>query len=225
MLDDTDNPEIVGQLGAQLAKLAKIGVRIVDGFVIPINQKLEYGMSNEVLTAFDQLDSKCVILRSSVDSKDYDTETLRNIRRNSLIDAITHIQQNNARRGRLVAVIVQRDLNAEVSGTIHSINPVTGDRREVLVEANLWMNKTILNGESEPDLMILNKRTGTLTNESEEQNEICLSPKQLLKLHSLIRKAEDRFGGDVSVDWAFDNGHLYALNVRPIDEKTIERFL
>lgn len=225
MLDDTDNPEIVGQLGAQLAKLAKIGVRIVDGFVIPINQKLEYGMSNEVLTAFDQLDSECVILRSSVDSKDYDTETLRNIRRNSLIDAITHIQQNNARRGRLVAVIVQRDLNAEVSGTIHSINPVTGDRREVLVEANLWMNKTILNGESEPDLMILNKRTGTLTNESEEQDEICLSPKQLLKLHSLIRKAEDRFGGDISVDWAFDNGHLYALNVRQIDEKTIERFL
>lgn len=225
MLDDTDNPEIVGQLGAQLAKLAKIGVRIVDGFVIPINQKLEYGMSNEVLTAFDQLDSECVILRSSVDSKDYDTETLRNIRRNSLIDAITHIQQNYARRGRLVAVIVQRDLNAEVSGTIHSINPVTGDRREVLVEANLWMNKTILNGESEPDLMILNKRTGTLTNESEEQDEICLSPKQLLKLHSLIRKAEDRFGGDISVDWAFDNGHLYALNVRQIDEKTIERFL
>ncbi len=225
MLDDTDNPEIVGQLGAQLAKLAKIGVRIVDGFVIPINQKLEYGMSNEVLTAFDQLDSECVILRSSVDSKDYDTETLRDIRRDGLLDAITHIQQNNARRGRLVAVIVQRDLNAEVSGTIHSINPVTGDRREVLVEANLWMNKTILNGESEPDLMILNKRTGTLTNESEEQNEICLSPKQLLKLHSLIRKAEDRFGGDVSVDWAFDNGHLYALNVRSIDEKTIERFL
>lgn len=225
MLDDTDNPEIVGQLGAQLAKLAKIGVRIVDGFIIPINQKLEYGMSNEVLTAFDQLDSECVILRSSVDSKDYDTETLRDIRRDGLLDAITHIQQNNARRGRLVAVIVQRDLNAEVSGTIHSINPVTGDRREVLVEANLWMNKTILNGESEPDLMILNKRTGTLTNESEEQNEICLSPKQLLKLHSLIRKAEDRFGGDISVDWAFDNGHLYALNVRQIDEKTIERFL
>ena len=225
MLDDTDNPEIVGQLGAQLAKLAKIGVRIVDGFVIPINQKLEYGMSNEVLTAFDQLDSECVILRSSVDSKDYDTETLRDIRRDGLLDAITHIQQNNARRGRLVAVIVQRDLNAEVSGTIHSINPVTGDRREVLVEANLWMNKTILNGESEPDLMILNKRTGTLTNESEEQDEICLSPKQLLKLHSLIRKAEDRFGGDISVDWAFDNGHLYALNVRQIDEKTIERFL
>ena len=225
MLDDTDNPEIVGQLGAQLAKLAKIGVRIVDGFVIPINQKLEYGMSNEVLTAFDQLDSECVILRSSADSKDYDTETLRDIRRDGLLDAITHIQQNNARRGRLVAVIVQRDLNAEVSGTIHSINPVTGDRREVLVEANLWMNKTILNGESEPDLMILNKRTGTLTNESEEQNEICLSPKQLLKLHSLIRKAEDRFGGDISVDWAFDNGHLYALNVRQIDEKTIERFL
>jgi len=225
MLDDTDNPEIVGRLGAQLAKLAKIGVSIVDGFVIPINQKLEYGMSNEVLTAFDQLNSEYVILRSSVNLQDYDTETIRDVQRDGLLDAITYIQQNNARRGRLVAVIIQRDLDAEVSGTIHSINPVTGDRREVLIEANLWMNETILNGESEPDLIILNKRTGTLTNESEEQGEICLSPKQLLKLHSLIRKAEDRFGGDISVDWAFDNSHLYALNVRQIDEKTIERFL
>lgn len=225
MLDDTDNPEIVGRLGAQLAKLAKIGVSIVDGFVIPINQKLEYGMSNEVLTAFDQLNSEYVILRSSVNLQDYDTETIRDVQRDGLLDAITYIQQNNARRGRLVAVIIQRDLDAEVSGTIHSINPVTGDRREVLIEANLWMNETILNGESEPDLIILNKRTGTLTNESEEHGEICLSPKQLLKLHSLIRKAEDRFGGDISVDWAFDNGHLYALNVRQIDEKTIERFL
>lgn len=225
MLDDTDNPEIVGQLGAQLAKLAKIGVSIVDGFVIPINQRLEYGMSNEVLTAFDQLDSEYVILRSSVNLQDYDTETIRDVQRDGLLGAISYIQQNNARRGRLVAVIVQRDLDAEVSGTIHSINPVTGDRREVLIEANLWMNETILNGESEPDLIILNKRTGALTNESEEQDEICLSPKQLLKLHSLIRKAEDRLGGDISVDWAFDNGHLYALNVRQIDEKTIERFL
>ena len=224
MLDDTDNPEIVGQLGAQLAKLAKIGVRIVDGFVIPINQKLEYGMSNEVLTAFDQLDSEYVILRSSVNFQDYDTETIRDVQRDNLLDAISYIQQNNARRGRLVAVIVQRDLDAEVSGTIHSINPVTGDRKEVLIEANLWMNETILNGESEPDMIILNKRTGTMTNESEERDEICLTPKQLLKLHSLIRKAEDRLGGDISVDWAFDNGHLYALNVRPIDEKTLERF-
>ena len=225
MLDDTDNPEIVGQLGAQLAKLAKIGVSIVDGFVIPINQRLEYGMSNEVLTAFDQLDSEYVILRSSVNLQDYDTETIRDVQRDGLLGAISYIQQNNARRGRLVAVIVQRDLDAEVSGTIHSINPVTGDRREVLIEANLWMNETILNGESEPDLIILNKRTGALTNESEEQDEICLSPKQLLKLHWLIRKAEDRLGGDISVDWAFDNGRLYALNVRQIDEKTIERFL
>lgn len=225
MLDDTDNPEIVGQLGAQLAKLAKIGVSIVDGFVIPINQRLEYGMSNEVLTAFDQLDSEYVILRSSVNLQDYDTETIRDVQRDGLLGAISYIQQNNARRGRLVAVIVQRDLDAEVSGTIHSINPVTGDRREVLIEANLWMNETILNGESEPDLIILNKRTGALTDESEEQDEICLSPKQLLKLHSLIRKAEDRLGGDISVDWAFDNGRLYALNVRQIDEKTIERFL
>ena len=224
MLDDTDNPEIVGQLGSQLAKLAKIGARIVDGFVIPINQKFEYGMSNEVLSAFDRLGSEYVILRSSVNLHDYDTETIRDVQRNNLLDAISYLQQNNARRGRLVAVIVQRDLDAEVSGTIHSINPVTGDRGEVLIEANLWMNETILNGESEPDMIILNKRTGAMIDESNSQGEICLTPKQILKLHYLIRKAEDRLGGDISVDWAFDNGKLFVLRARFMDDKTLERF-
>lgn len=223
-LDDSDDPEIVGQLGAQLAKLAKNGVQIVDGFVVPAKQKLEDGMSNEILAAFDRLGSQYVILRSSVDFLDYDTETLRNIQRNNLIDAISYLQQNNARRGRFAAIIVQRDLTAEVSGTIHSINPVTGDRKEILIEAHLWMNETILDGESEPDMIILNKRTGALMDESIDQNEICLTPQQILQLHALVRKVEDRLGEDVSIDWAFDNGALFVLRARPMDDKTIERF-
>ena len=223
-IDDTDNPEIVGQLGAQLAKLAKIGVNIVDGFVIPVGQKLEDGASNAILTAFDKLGAKSVILRSSVNARVYDSEVIRKVKRDILLDTISYMQKNAARHGRIIAVVVQRDLEAEVSGTIHSIHPVTLDTKEMLIEANLWMNETILNGESEPDMIILNKRTGAMIDESNSQGEICLTPKQILKLHYLIRKAEDRLGGDISVDWAFDNGKLFVLRARFMDDKTLERF-
>ena len=224
LLDDTDNPEIVGQLGAQLEKLAKIGVEIVDGFIIPIGQKLEFGASNEILTAFDRLNSERVVLRSSVNLQEYESETLRHIGRDALLDTISYMQQNAARRGRLVAIVVQRDLNAEMSGTVHSMNPVTLDESEILIEASLWMNNTILSGESEPDMVIVNKRTGALSLESNEENEICLTPKQISQLHGLVRKIENRLGDAVSVDWAYDNNRLYVLRARPINNKTYERF-
>ena len=223
-IDDTDNPEIVGQLGAQLAKLAKISVNIVDGFVIPVGQKLEDGASNAILTAFDKLGAKSVILRSSVNARVYDSEVIRKVKRDILLDTISYMQKNAARHGRIIAVVVQRDLEAEVSGTIHSINPVTLDTKEMLIEANLWMNDTVLSGESDADMIIVNKRTGALTLESDDENEICLTPRQISQLHTVCRKISDRFKYETSVDWAYDNGKLFILRARPIDEKTLERF-
>lgn len=223
-LDETDDPGAVGQLGAQLAKLAKIGVRIVDGFVVPIGQKLEDGVSNEILMFFHKLKIQDAILRSSANTLDYDSETIRGVKYDVLLGTIAYMQKNAERRGQDAAIIVQRDLKAEVSGTVHTINPVTLNPREMLVEANLWMNHTVLSGESEPDMIIINKRTGALSMESEEENEICLTPRQLVQLHALARKIEDRLDSDVSVDWAYDSGKLYVLRARPINQKTHERF-
>ncbi len=223
-IDETDNPEIVGQLGSQLAKLAKNGINIVDGFVVPIGQKLQDGASNAILTAFDKLGADSVILRSSVNARLYDSEVIRKVSRDTLLDTIDYMQKNAARRGRIIAVIIQRDLEAEVSGTIHSINPVTLDRKEMLIEANLWMNNTVLSGESEADMIIVNKRTGALSLESDDENEICLTPRQISQLYTVCRKISSRFGYETSIDWAYDNGKLFILRARPIDEKTLERF-
>lgn len=223
-IDETDNPEIVGQLGAQLARLAKMGVRIVDGFIVPIDQKLEFGASNEVLALFHQLEIQKAILRSSTNTSDYDSETIRGVKPDVALDTIKYMQKNAARKGQKAAIVVQRDIDAEVSGTIHSINPVTLNPREMLIEANLWMNHTVLSGISEPDMIIINRRTGALSMESEGRGEICLTPRQLVQLHAIARKIEDRMNEDISVDWAYDNGKLYVLHTRPFSQKTHERF-
>ncbi len=225
MLDECGSPEIVGHLGAALytAKLAHL--RVVDGFVVPIGEELALGLSNEILRAFGSLHTKTVILRASyADENIFAGETIRDISRDALITTIGYMQQNALRKGYDVAIIVQASLRAEFAGTIHSYNPVTHDHDEILIEANIWMNDTVLSGETEADMILINKSTGAVTTESDEDSEICLTPKQISYLHNLIRKVENTFDGPVSVDWCFDNGLLYILNVRPINDITYERY-
>lgn len=225
MLDECGIPEIVGHLGVALRTAKRARLRVVDGFIVPIGEELELGLSNEILRAFDALNTKTAVLRSSYqDENVFAGETLRDISRDALIPTISYLQQNAIRHGQEVAVVVQASLRAEFSGTIHSYNPATLDHNEILIEANIWMNETVLSGEAEADMILINKSTGAVTTESDEEGEICLTPKQISYLHNLIRKVENTFKQPVSVDWCFDNGLLYVLNVRPINGVTYERY-
>lgn len=224
-IDTTTDILQVGNLGHYLARLKRAGFRVVPGFIIPANEELQFGLSNEVLRAFDHLGVRAVALRAAPIELDiFTSETIREVKRDDLISTIDYLQKNSLRRGHKVAVVVQKDLNAEFSGTIHSYNPVTLDNNEVLIEANLWMNNTVLTGESETDMILINKNTGALNLESEEEDEICLTPNQIQQLYNLIRKIEKKFEEAVSVDWAYDNGVLYILRARPITQKTYERY-
>ena len=216
---------VVGNLGAYLGKLERAGLRIVGGFIVPVDEELQFGVSSEILRDFDQLSAETVALRSSSVSPDiFLNETIRGVRRDNLTGTIDYLQKNASRREEKVAIVVQKDLNAECSGTIHSQNPVTLDAGEILIEANLWMNNTVLSGESETDMILINKNTGALNLESEEEDEICLMPNQIAQLHNMVRKVEKVLDEPVSVDWAFDNNVLYILNARPITQMTYERY-
>ena len=225
-IDASTDITIVGNLGVYLARLKRAGFRVVDGFIIPADEELQFGFSSEVLRAFDRLHAESVALRAAPIEMDiYSSETIRGVKRDVLIDTINYLQNNSLRRGHKVAVVVQKDLNAEFSGTIHSYNPVTLDNGEILIEANLWMNNTVLTGESETDMILVNKNTGALNLESEDEDEICLTPNQISQLYNMIRKIEKKLGEAVSVDWAYDNGILYVLRARPITQKTYERYM
>ena len=225
-IDASTDITIVGNLGVYLARLKRAGFRVVDGFIIPAHEELQFCLSSEVLRAFDRLHTESVALRAAPIEMDiYSSETIRGVKRDVLVDTINYLQNNSLRRGHKVAVVVQKDLNAEFSGTIHSYNPVTLDNGEILIEANLWMNNTVLTGESETDMILVNKNTGALNLESEDEDEICLTPNQISQLYNMIRKIEKKLGEAVSVDWAYDNGILYVLRARPITQKTYERYM
>lgn len=235
LLDDSTDAGLVGQLGAHLSKLKREGLNVADGFILPIGFELVDGMTNEIIRGFDRINANrnrgrnikeetTAILRPSYMDENNDSEVLRDVARHELIDAVKYLQKNSMRRGRRLAIVIQNDLFAETSGTVHSINPATKDTNEVLIEANLWMNDTVLGGESEPDMILIDKNTGATSLESEEEAEICLEPEQIHELYTLVRRMEKRLGYPISLDWAYDRGVLYILRARKLDEARLENY-
>ena len=235
LLDDSTDAGLVGQLGAHLSKLKREGLNVADGFILPIGFELVDGMTNEIIRGFDRINANrnrgrnikeetTAILRPSYMDENHDSEVLRDVARHELIDAVKYLQKNSMRRGRRLAIVIQNDLFAETSGTVHSINPATKDTNEVLIEANLWMNDTVLGGESEPDMILIEKNTGATSLESEEEAEICLEPEQIHELYTLVRRMEKRLGYPISLDWAYDRGVLYILRARKLDEARLENY-
>lgn len=235
LLDDSTDAGLVGQLGAHLSKLKREGLNVADGFILPIGFELIDGMTNEIIRGFDRINANrnrgrnikeetTVILRPSYMDENHDSEVLRDVARHELIDAVKYLQKNSMRRGHRLAIVIQNDLFAETSGTVHSINPATKDTNEVLIEASLWMNDTVLGGESEPDMILIDKNTGATSLESEEEAEICLEPEQIHELYTLVRRMEKRLGYPISLDWAYDRGVLYILRARKLDEARLENY-
>ena len=235
LLDDSTDAGLVGQLGAHLSKLKREGLNVADGFILPIGFELVDGMTNEIIRGFDRINANrnrgrnikeetTAILRPSYMDENHDSEVLRDVARHELIDAVKYLQKNSMRRGRRLAIVIQNDLFAETSGTVHSINPATKDTNEVLIEANLWMNDTVLGGESEPDMILIDNNTGATSLESEEEAEICLEPEQIHELYTLVRRMEKRLGYPISLDWAYDRGVLYILRARKLDEARLENY-
>ena len=115
-------------------------------------------------------------------------------------------------------------MNAEVTGTIYSINPATRDSGEILIEAELWMGSTVLSGDKDTDMILIDKRSGAISLDSKEESEVCLSSSQISTLHNMIRKIERLCSFPAYVDWAFDRGKLYIIRLGPMDWDIYEEF-
>ncbi len=213
-LDASDDIRIVGQLGSLLAKTKRAGLRTARGFIVPIDKHVGYGLSNEILREFDKLEIQKVILRASPVSSDA-TETIAPVSRDKLIETIMYMQANAERRWTPSAIVVQEFLDGELRGMIHSQNPYTDARDEIVIEADLWANNSVLGNEDESEMILVDKRDGTVALESDE-DELILEADQVQQLWHAVRKAEKAIGAPVSLDWAFVNGVLYILRTRPL---------
>ena len=138
-----------------------------------------------------------------------------------------------------LAVVVQRMVEAEVAGVLFTANPVTGKRREAVIDANPGLGEAVVSGVTNPDHFEVNTATGEIverrlsdkrivirgtadggtvqTESGASLGEACLSDAQIGELAQLGAQVEAHYGMPQDIEWAIDaTGKLWLTQSRPI---------
>lgn len=134
-----------------------------------------------------------------------------------------------------LAVIVQQQVDSDVSGVGFSINPLTNDHDELLVSASWGLGDAVVDGRVMADQFVIDKASGRLlgstpgskrfssvlapeggTRQCREprSGQSCLVPAQIDDLAGRLRQIEVLFGGPVDVEFAYASGVLHILQAR-----------
>ncbi len=123
-----------------------------------------------------------------------------------------------------IAVVVQRMVAADVSGVLFTANPLTGRRREAVVDAAPGLGTAVVSGTVNPDHFVVDTATGAIlertpgaATDSDPGRNLCLTDSQLRALASLGDRAEQAFGKPQDLEWSIDaDGQILVLQSRPI---------
>ncbi len=115
-----------------------------------------------------------------------------------------------------VAVVVQKMINSEQSGTAFSVHPVTQDRNQIVIEACNGIGEAIVSGKVTPDSYVVLKEPRHIFNNIVQSSEQVLDDSKILELSELVIKIEKHFGYPCDVEWAYENAKFYIVQCRPI---------
>jgi pyruvate,water dikinase len=157
--------------------------------------KIPKGLQKEILSAFDQLKTKFVAVRSSATAEDSsiaswagELESYLNVTRQNLLGrvkycwsslftprAIVYRNEKGLRRSKVsVAVVVQKMVQSEISGVCFTVHPVTEDKNQIIIEAVWGLGEALVGGHVTPDSYVVDKRNWKIldVNVSEQEKMI-----------------------------------------------------
>lgn len=138
-----------------------------------------------------------------------------------------------------IAVIVQKMVDSAKSGVAFSMNPATGDEREIVIEGAFGLGETVVQGEVEPDHYEVSKdglrlqevrvghKTVMLTRDATGQNmridltadradARVLTDDEIHALAELVLRDEQHYQTIQDTEWAIEDGHIYLVQSRPV---------
>ncbi|MCW2134414.1 PEP/pyruvate-binding domain-containing protein [Arthrobacter sp. VKM Ac-2550] len=137
-----------------------------------------------------------------------------------------------------IAVVVQRMVDAEVSGVLFTANPLTGRRHEAVIDAAPGLGEAVVSGAVNPDQIVVDTASGrilertlgdTLGRTADDEpgrtpgdnpagsGEACLDDEQVRALAELGARAEEHFGEPQDLEWAIGpDGAIQLVQSRPI---------
>jgi phosphohistidine swiveling domain-containing protein len=138
-----------------------------------------------------------------------------------------------------LAVVVQRLVDASVSGVLFTANPLTGKRGEAVIDASHGLGEAVVSGSVNPDHFVLDTASGAIRERrlgdkrllvrsnpqggtqratvDASSDTACLADEQLRALARLGAQAERYFGAPQDIEFAVDpDGKLWLTQARPI---------
>jgi pyruvate,water dikinase len=139
----------------------------------------------------------------------------------------------------VLAVVVQTQVASDRSGVMFTIDPSTGARDRLVIEAALGLGEVVVSGAVEPDTYIVAKdgprlvsvrvgrqshalvpgRGGTVEREdldAQRADARVLSDDEVLAVASLGLQVEQHYGEPQDTEWAYSGGRLWMLQSRPV---------
>lgn len=222
-------------------------------------------MEKEIISSYEQLKELtgykelAVAVRSSSSAEDlqdasfagqYDT-ILNVCDREQLLYAVKqcwaslfseHVRDYTSQKGIVLdafpmGILIQQMVYPDVSGVIFSLNPVTLDQGEMIINASYGLGESIVSGIVTPDTFIVNKHTKSIMKElglkevkilpinnqtievettPEESEVFCLDDEGILSLEAATQEVEAFYSYPVDVEFAIKDGKTYILQSRPI---------
>ena len=136
-----------------------------------------------------------------------------------------------------ISVGVQKMVNSRAAGVMFTLNPVTGNTAELVIEGNYGLGETVVSGAVNPDDFVVDKKTLKITERriakktiqyirdpntgktihlgvpEEKQKETCLSDEEILKLAELGNLIENHYERPMDIEWAIDKDLSFPKNI------------
>jgi pyruvate,water dikinase len=136
-----------------------------------------------------------------------------------------------------ISVGVQKMVNSRAAGVMFTLNPVTGDTDEIVIEGNYGLGETVVSGAVNPDDFVVDKKTLKIKDRrvarktvqyvrdtktgatvhldvpEDKQKQPCVTDEEVLKLGKLAKRIERHYGSPQDIEWAIDKDLSFPKDV------------
>ena len=135
----------------------------------------------------------------------------------------------------LISVGIQKMVNSKSAGVMFTIDPVTGDKSKITIEANWGFGESIVQGMVTPDSFVINKNSMAITQSiigqkdqrfvakdcgtivepvpSDQQVIFCLSVREVIEIAKTGIRIEKYYKAPQDTEWAIDADLPFPDNV------------
>ncbi len=252
---------MVGGKAVSIGELTQKNFAVPDGYVVTteayldfLNGRVSLDLENQIFSNFDSLNVELVAVRSSALAESWtgQLETFVNVSRRELMNKVVSCwdsihsaeaqrfaaEKNLIGNQLLVAVIIQKMIQSAVSGVMFTINPMSRQTDEVLIEAGFGLGEYLVRGPVAPDSFQVDKKSlkikgrdikvqetmmAFVNGENQEvpvpenvKGKPSLSDEKIQELTKIAIDIEESSHAPQTIEWAVDNQNkIWILQSRP----------